>query len=142
MWENENYYLICWCNKHEKICRYRVDRMLNVEVTEEKARKLSEEESAEVTNQQSLYGMFGGKLESVTMQFDNSLANVVIDKFGQGCHPRRNSETTFCLTADVQIAPTFWGWFFQFGNMAKIIAPDNVIEEAKEYLEQIAESYK
>jgi predicted DNA-binding transcriptional regulator YafY len=58
------------------------------------------------------------------------------------CHPHRNSDSTFCLTADVQIAPTFWGWFFQFGKKAKILAPDNVIEQAKEYLEEISESYK
>ncbi|ADU23231.1 helix-turn-helix transcriptional regulator [Ruminococcus albus] len=142
VWENENYYLVCWCNKHEKICRYRVDRMINVDVTEENIRRLSDDERAEVSNLQSLYGMFGGKLESVTMQFDNSLANVVIDKFGMNCHPHRNSDSTFCLTADVQIAPTFWGWFFQFGKKAKILAPDNVIEQAKEYLEEISESYK
>lgn len=142
VWENENYYLVCYCNKHEKICRYRVDRMLSVEVTETDARKLTDEERAEVTNQQSLYGMFGGKLESVTMQFDNSLANVVIDKFGMNCHPHRNSDSTFCLTADVQIAPTFWGWFFQFGNKARILAPDNVIEQAKSYLEDIQKNYE
>lgn len=142
VWENENYYLICYCNKHEKICRYRIDRMINVEGTNEESRKLSDEEKAEVRNLQSVYGMFGGKLESVTMQFDNSLANVVIDKFGMNCHPHRNSEDTFCLTADIQIAPTFWGWFFQFGSRAKILAPENVIEQAKSYLEEIQDNYK
>lgn len=142
VWENENYYLVCYCNKHEKICRYRVDRMINVESTHDEARKLSDEEKAEVNNLQSVYGMFGGKLESVTMQFDNSLANVVIDKFGMNCHPHRNSEETFCLTADIQIAPTFWGWFFQFGSRAKILAPENVVEQAKSYLEEISSNYK
>lgn len=142
VWENENYYLICYCNKHEKICRYRVDRMINVESTHDEARKLTDEEKADVTNLQSVYGMFGGKLESVTMQFDNSLANVVIDKFGMNCHPHRNSEETFCLTADIQIAPTFWGWFFQFGSKAKILAPENVVEQAKSYLEEIQNNYR
>ncbi|MBR1862818.1 MAG: WYL domain-containing protein [Ruminococcus sp.] len=142
VWENDNYYLVCYCNKHEKICRYRVDRMLSVEVTENDSRKLSDEEKAEVTNQQSIYGMFGGKLESVTMQFDNSLANVVFDKFGMNCRPRRNSENTFCLTADVQIAPTFWGWFFQFGSRARILAPDHVIEQARGYLSEIQKNYE
>lgn len=142
VWENDNYYLVCYCHKHEKICRYRVDRMVSVENTDIESRALSEEEQKEVENLQSLYGMFGGKLESVTMQFDNSLANAVIDKFGTGCRPRRNSEDTFTLTADVQIAPTFWGWFFQFGTKAKIIAPDAVVEEAKSYLSEIQDSYR
>lgn len=142
VWESENYYLVCYCEKHEKICRYRVDRMVGVEMTELPSRELSDEDKSEITNMQSLYGMFGGKLESVTMQFDNSLANAVIDRFGLGCHPHKNSENTFCLTADVQIAPTFWGWFFQFGTKAKILAPDSVVDEAKRYLEDLSESYK
>ena len=142
VWENENYYLVCFCNKHEKICRYRVDRMLNVEVAETAAKKLTDEEKTEVLNMQTIYGMYGGKIESITMQFENSLANAVIDKFGMNCHPHRNSDDTFCLTADVQIAPTFWGWFFQFGSRAKILAPDTVIEQAQEYLKEISDNYK
>ena len=141
VWENENYYLVCYCNKHEKICRYRVDRMLNVELTDTDARKLSDEEKNEVTNLQSVYGMYGGRRESVTMQFDNSLANVVIDRFGLDCHPTRKNENSFTLTVDVQIAPTFWGWFFQFGNKAKIVSPENVIEEGKQYLNEILQNY-
>jgi len=141
VWENENYYMVCYCNKHEKICRYRVDRMLSVELTENDARKLTDEEKAEVANLQSVYGMYGGRTESVTMQFDNSLANVVIDRFGLDCHPSRNSESTFELTVDVQIAPTFWGWFFQFGKKAKIVAPQNVVEEGKAYIEDIMQNF-
>lgn len=142
VWENDNYYLVCYCNKHKKICRYRVDRMVDVDVTDIPRKELEDSEKAEVTNQQSIYSMYSGKLESVTMQFDNSLANVVIDKFGMGCHTHRNSDTTFCLTADVQIAPTFWGWLFQFGSRAKILAPENVIEQAKLAIEELAENYR
>ncbi len=142
VWENENYYLVCYCNKHEKICRYRVDRMVSVEVSEVSARPMTDEDKQEVANMQSLYGMYGGELMSVTMQFDNSLANVVIDKFGMNCHPHRNSEDTFCLTADVQIAPTFWGWFFQFGSKARIIAPESAVEQAKQYIDGLSANYK
>ena len=44
VWENDNYYLVCYCEKHEKICRYRVDRMTQVTVTDIPRRELSEEE--------------------------------------------------------------------------------------------------
>lgn len=142
VWENENYYLVCYCNKHEKICRYRVDRMVSVEVSEVSARPMTDDDKQEVANMQSLYGMYGGELMSITMQFDNSLANVVIDKFGMNCHPHRNSEDTFCLTADVQIAPTFWGWLFQFGSKAKIIAPESAVEQAKQYIDGLSANYK
>ena len=42
VWENDNYYLVCYCEKHEKICRYRVDRMTQVTVTDIPRRELSE----------------------------------------------------------------------------------------------------
>ena len=142
VWESENYYLVCYCEKHKKICRYRVDRMLNVEVSETPRRKLTDEENEQVTNLQSVYGMFGGEKVTVTIQFDNSLANAVIDRFGTKAHITRNSDDTFYLTEDVQIAPTFWGWLFQFGEKAKIISPENMVEQAKDEIQKIAGLYK
>ncbi len=142
IWENENYYLACYCHKHEKICRYRVDRMTGVEVTDKKRKKLEEHEENELKNQRSVYSMYGGLEENVQLQFDNSLINVVIDRFGEKviCHP--NSEHSFYINADVQIAPTFWGWLFQFGNKAKILAPTYVAAMASEKLKEISQQYK
>ena len=73
VWENDNYYLVCYCEKHEKICRYRVDRMTQVTVTDIPRRELSEEEKTEVTNRQTIYGMYGGELMTLQLQFDNKL---------------------------------------------------------------------
>lgn len=142
IWENDNYYLACYCYKHEKICRYRIDRMTAVEELDRKRRKLTEEEEQELKNQRSLYSMYGGVKETVRIQFDNSLINVVIDRFGERviCHP--NSENSFYINAEVQISPTFWGWLFQFGNKAKILAPNYVAAMAQKQLEEIASMYK
>ena len=142
IWENDNYYLACYCFKHEKICRYRVDRMTGVEVIDRKRRKLTEDEEKELKNQRSLYSMYGGLEENIRIQFDNSLINVVIDRFGERviCHP--NSEKTFFVNVDVQIAPTFWGWLFQFGSKAKILAPTYVASMAQKQLDEIANMYK
>ena len=142
IWENDNYYLACYCYKHEKICRYRVDRMTGVEVLDRKRKKLTEEEDKELKDQRSVYRMYGGIEEQVRIQFDNSLINVVIDRFGERviCHP--NSENSFYVNVDVQISPTFWGWLFQFGKKAKILAPAYVATMAQKHLEEISEMYK
>ncbi len=141
IWESDNYYLACYCHKHEKICRYRVDRMTAVNVTEDKRKELSEEEARELKNQKSLYSMYGGKTESLRIQFDNSLMNVVVDRFGEKviCHP--NTENSFYIICDVQLAPTFWGWLFQFGSRAKVLAPDYVVDIAKQKLDEIRGIY-
>lgn len=142
IWENNNYYLACYCFKHKKICRYRVDRMTNVSVSDEKRRKLTEEEAEEMKNQRSLYSMYGGEEETVQIQFDNSLINVVIDRFGERVICHQNSENTFYINADVQISPTFWGWLFQFGNKAKILGPSQVAVMAQEKIAELADMYK
>lgn len=142
IWENDNYYLACYCFKHKKICRYRVDRMTNVSVSDEKRCKLTEEEAEEMKNQRSLYSMYGGEEETVQIQFDNSLINVVIDRFGERVICHQNSENTFYINADVQISPTFWGWLFQFGDKAKILGPSQVTVMAQRKIKELADMYK
>lgn len=142
VWERDNYYLVCYCSKHEKICRYRVDRMTGVEVTDVPAREFTPQELEQAKNFQTLYGMYGGELENVTIQFDNDLANAAIDRFGINCHPHRNSDETFCLNAQVQIAPTFWGWLFQFGTKAKVIEPEHMVNQAKQVIKELADNYQ
>lgn len=142
IWENDNYYLACYCFKHKKICRYRVDRMINVSVSDEKRCKLTEEEAEEMKNQRSLYSMYGGEEETVQIQFDNSLINVVIDRFGERVICHQNSENTFYINADVQISPTFWGWLFQFGDKAKILGPSQVTVMAQRKIKELADMYK
>lgn len=142
IWENDNYYLACYCFKHGKICRYRVDRMANVSVTNEKRRKLTKEEDAELKNQRSVYSMYGGEEQSLQIQFHNSLINVVIDRFGERIICHQNSKDTFYINVDVQISPTFWGWLFQFGTKAKILGPSQAVAMAKDEVKKLNNLYK
>ncbi|WP_295209388.1 WYL domain-containing protein [Ruminococcus sp.] len=142
VWENDNYYLVCYCEKHEKICRYRVDRMTQVSVTDLPRRELSDEEKAEAANQQSIYGMYGGELMTMTLQFDNSLINVVMDRFGERTICHKNSDDTFYINQEIQVAPTFWGWLFQFGSKAKVLGPEPAVNMAKAALKDIESCYE
>lgn len=142
VWENDNYYLVCYCEKHEKICRYRVDRMTQVTVTDIPRRELSEEEKTEVTNRQTIYGMYGGELMTLQLQFDNKLIDVVMDRFGEKTICHKNSDNTFYINEEVQVAPTFWGWLFQFGSQAKVLGPERAVEMAKDAISDIADKCK
>ena len=116
--------------------------MTNVAVTNEKRRKLTKEETKEMKNQRSLYSMYGGEEETVQIQFDNSLINVVIDRFGERVICHQNSENTFYINTDVQISPTFWGWLFQFGNKAKILGPSQIAMMALDKIKELSDMYK
>ena len=83
-WDSENYYLVGYDAEAGDIRHYRVDKMLHIRMTDEpregreRFRKLDMAEYARKS-----FGMFGGKEEHVKLLVDNSLAGVIIDRFGK-----------------------------------------------------------
>lgn len=142
IWESDCYYLVCYCTKHEEICRYRVDRMSDVNVTSSKRRELSISEEEFAKSLRATYNMFGGKPETVTLEMKNNLVNVLIDRFGDSIHITPKTQDTFSVRLEVQISPTFWGWLFQFGDEAKVLSPEWVVNEANANLKKMLKSYE
>ncbi len=141
IWENECYYLVCYCTKHEKLSRYRVDRMEDVEILDKKRRELTMDEESLAKNLRTMYNMYGGIEASVVLEMSESLINVAIDRFGEGIHPNPIGGGKFTLRVDVQISPTFWGWLFQFGTDARVIAPAWVADEGRRLLKSMYAVY-
>ena len=52
-------------------------------------------------------GMYGGELMTLQLQFDNKLIDVVMDRFGEKTICHKNSDNTFYINEEVQVAPTF-----------------------------------
>lgn len=142
IWENDKYYLICFCNKHQKLCRYRVDRMSEVRICEDKRRSLTVDENEIVKSLKAAYDMYGGEPERVELEFDNSLINVVIDRFGSKVIINKVNENRFRIKADVEISPTFWGWLFTFGTNAKVVGPEKIVDMAKQKIKEISDCYE
>lgn len=141
IWDSDNYYLLCFCDKHNNISRYRIDRMTDVVMKDEKRRLLDDNEAELADNLCSTFGMYGGEKQNITLELHKDLVNVIIDRFGSGVYMRKNSADTFIANIDVQISPPFWGWLFQFGDRAKIISPENIKNQTKEWLKKIQENY-
>ena len=89
-----------------------------------------------------VFGMYGGEPMNVMIQCDNSLAGVVIDRFGIDVTVLSNKEDYFVFSAKVMISPTFYSWVLGFGNKMKILSPDSVAKEAAEIARQVLEVYK
>lgn len=142
-WDNENYYLCCYCEKHNNISHYRIDKMSDVSVTDEDIRLMTATQSMEIKDNRSIFSMFGGnEAVRLTIEFDNSLIGVVIDKFGKQVNITRVNDSMFSICEKVIISPPFWGWLFQLGDKAKIISPDNAVVMAKENALKLCELYK
>lgn len=132
VFNDDNYYLVSYSIKHENTANYRLDRMDSVETVDEditdKAKELRESIAGYT---ESVFKMYGGELQDVTLQFDQKLIGAVYDKFGEDTRMLRINDTTCVAAVKAQISPTFWGWLFQFGGQMKINSPEELKEEYK-----------
>ena len=141
VFNEDNYYLISYSARHNGTANYRVDRMETVEVIEEniceKAISLRNQVS-EYTEQ--AFKMFGGKLETVVLEFDRSLIGVVYDRFGEDTEMMSTSANKCVASVEVQISPVFWGWLFQFAGQMHIISPQSLVSEYHERASAVSTS--
>ncbi|MBR4727658.1 MAG: WYL domain-containing protein [Clostridia bacterium] len=127
---NDNYYLMCYSSKYQNLCNYRVDRMDQVQAEDE---SISEEAAAQLPDlaayTEQVFKMYGGRRETVTLRFGESLIAPVYDKFGEDLVLTRVNADALEATLDVEISPPFWGWLFQFAGEMTVIAPQSLADE-------------
>lgn len=141
-WDDENYYLVGYDSEAGKIKHYRVDKMLHISMTEEiregkeHFKKLDMAEYAKKS-----FGMFGGEEEKVKLLVDNSLAGVIIDRFGKDVMLIPSGKDAFTVNVDVHVSRQFLGWVFSLGERVKVLGPDRVVVQMQEEIRRLQEQY-
>ena len=143
MWDDEKYYLVAYDSKYDTIIHYRVDKMTSIEVTSE-AREghdaFKEFNIAHYTN--TLFGMYAGDETKVTIEAENKMVSVLIDRFGKDIIIAPVSDTHFRTTVTVAVSKQFFGWIMALDGEIRIVAPEPVVDEMKEHIAYLAELYK
>ncbi len=141
-WSEGNYYLVAFDGGYGDIKHFRVDKMLHITVTDQKREGQGKFRQFDMARySQKVFGMFGGREETVTLECEKDLAGVIIDRFGRDVtiFPRGD---TFLVSVSVMISNNFFSWVLQFGNRMRIVAPGDVAQEMKALLEETLEVYK
>ena len=143
MWDDEKYYLVAYDSKHETIIHYRVDKMTKIEMLDEKRegheafRKFN---IAHYTN--TLFGMYAGDETKVTIEAENKMVSVFIDRFGKDIIIAPIDDEHFRTTVTVAVSKQFFGWIMALDGDVRIIAPTGVVKQMKAEIERLAEMYK
>ena len=140
-WDDENYYLITYKEKYDNYTHYRVDKMENIELTDDN-RVLSNKDFDLSEYSKKMFQMFGGEETDVSIEFENDLVGVIFDKFGTDIPIFKKDETHFICHIKVAVSPHFLSWIISFGKKAKIISPDSVIDEISKLAKNITEIYQ
>ena len=139
--DNENCYLLAHSPRHG-VTPYRVDRMTDILLTEEKrvpCPELTGPRLVEHANQ--LFQMYAGNRASVKLRFHRSLVNVVIDRFGHDILLIPDGEDHFTFTVNVAVSPRFLSWVIGFGEKGKIVYPQSVVEECRKLAQTAIEQH-
>ena len=143
VFDDGHYYLVIYDKRFNKMTNYRIDRMDGVEIIEELADMPPEEMQFDIANyKKSLFGMFSGDTTAVTIEAHKTLVGAIFDLFGEKTRILSNGEETVRFTVDVQVSDLFFGWCCSFGDKVKLLGPDNIIEQLKEYNEKIKNQYE
>ena len=140
--DNENCYLLAFSGRHG-ITSYRVDRMSDIQLTEDKRIPCPELTGKALHDHATrLFQMYSGDALDVKMRFHSSLLNVVIDRFGKDSMLIPDGEDWFVFTVKVAISPMFLSWVLGFGAKAKILYPQSVIDACKDLCREAMSQYE
>ena len=141
--EEQNYYLLGFDSQSKIFKHFRVDKIADVKTSESKREGKEEFKSIDLAKySKKFFSMFGGEEQNIKLQVNNELIGVVIERFGKNVFVTDKKDETFCVNIDVAVSQKFFGWISSFGGKINVVSPDNVVEEYKNYLQNILNFYK
>ncbi|MDO4617222.1 MAG: WYL domain-containing protein [Lachnospiraceae bacterium] len=142
-WNSDNYYLIAYDAEAEKIKHYRVDKMQRTKILETERRGRETFRNFDLAEfSKKTFGMFGGRDIEVSFCCENTLAGVMLDRFGREIPMIPADEEHFRTRAVISVSPQFFGWTAGLGAGIRIEGPEEVKAEYQLFLEKILQNYR
>lgn len=139
VWSDDAYFVITKSDSHHD-ARYtvvfRVDRILNAMITDFPRESMPDDFKIDEFVRAQLHMYTGGETRRVRAEFTLDLLSVVIDQFGEEITVKDSGEDRFVAEFDVVISQMFYAWLFRFGNRAKVLSPQDVLDGYKAALKE------
>ena len=143
IWRDENYYLVAYDAKAQIMKHYRVDKIqaLSVSERDREGTEVAAKVNPAVYTEEK-FGMFAGNEEIVTLRYDQSIAGVLFDRFGQAVSVRKLADGNYTMRVRLSLSQQFYGWLTGLGAEIEIVAPAYVRDEYKAYIQGILHVYQ
>lgn len=138
VWNTDEYYVVGYSDKHEKLVSFRVDRIDRCpEILDEDAEPRPEKEEL-MRHIRTMTSMYDSRRERVTLLCDNAMMNAVVDAFGEDVETKAFGDDAFTVETETAASPVFYRWVFGYGGKIRITEPENV---KKEYAEMVKNAF-
>ena len=143
IWVDQNYYLLAYSAEAGAMRHYRVDRMTGITSAEGPRRGKEVFAATDMsTYTTKVFNMFTGEEKRVRLRCDASLADPVIDRFGEDVSMIPEGDDAFTVTVDVVVSPQFYAWLTPFGTWVEILDPPEVREGFRRQLQALLKLYE
>ena len=138
---NENYYLIGYDAATETLRHYRVDKMKNIEITEEPRYGSPETfEADQAAYTRRLFGMYSGEPMRVLLRSNDEMLGPLIDRFGTDI-PITPCAGGYHVTVEAAVSPQFYAWVAGLGSGVQIISPRSAVKGMTEFARTLFRQY-
>lgn len=143
MYSDGFYYLVCFSDKYNDFANYRIDRMRNIGVSDERASRNAAIATFDVNEyEQRMFNMYAGESLQVTLRVKESAMNAIVDRFGKDVQVDDAGDGTARVSVVVMGTPVFFGWVSQFEGQVVIEQPTSLRKTYANYLRGLLESYE
>ena len=142
---NGNHYLIGYDDTYHQIKPYRIDRMKDVKPLDEPTDGKDKYDRMGISDYaKQTFGMFiGGKADRITIQFENSLLDAMLERFPKASDTAytKIDDKHFTVRTFIVESENFYGWLCGLGEKVIITDPPETAERFKSYLQKISGNY-
>ena len=143
MWDDENYYLVGYDSEDKQIKHYRVDKMMQIAVVDKMREGKEQFKAFDMPRYtKSLFGMYGGEEVQVTLEAENGMVGILIDRFGKDIPIRPVDENHFRTAVVVAVSDQFFGWIMALDEGVIIVGPEKVVKRMQEKIRLLNKVYK
>lgn len=138
IWQDQNYYLLAYDSAAGKMKHFRVDKMRHVLELEEGRQGAEEYKKIDISSYiEETFSMYGGKQETVILDFPEELIGIAYDRFGTDLTQRKGDKGRIIVRTKCYVSNQFYGWLTGLGPGVKLAGPDTAVLAYKDYLKNL-----
>ena len=143
---NGYYYLLSNMDEYDNIAYFRMDKISNVKILDEKVKPMKQVKGLEngldlPRHMAEHIYMFTGESKTVTLRCKNGAADALADWFGRDIRVTEKDEDGFTVKLTCNLNAMFY-WALQYGHLVEVLEPAKLREELRAATETLAENYK
>ena len=138
-------YMVCNTRNHDNLSNYRIDRITDIKILDEKSRPINEIEGMKYGFDLAKYisehiYMFSDDVVRVKFKVKKSIMSEVVDWFGTDFVVRSETEDEAVIQVNSSEQAMIF-WIMQYGEYVEVLEPEDIREKVKEKIREMAKKY-